>query len=260
MRFLKDFKRCGSILFVSHDLGSVVGLCDRAIWLDRGLIRAEGPAVTVCEQYVASLFDPQAEAAEVVAQAMHAAPIVKEFDDEIILYDGTPRPGRAPGVTACSAFNPEGSGFGNGGAAIVDAGLVDPATERALDQVKEGQEVDLRIVGRADSAVARPIFGFYIKDKLGQLLLGDNTYRTDAPQTPMKPGEKLAARFRFRWPALAAGPYTLTVGLADGTMEHHIMRHWLHDAVIFEVLSSSATLALVGLPITRVSLERKSAS
>jgi hypothetical protein len=39
-------------------------------------------------------------------------------------------------------------------------------------------------------------------------------------------------------------------------MEHHVQRHWLHDAVVFEVLSSSATLTLVGLPITLVAVDR----
>src|SRR4051812_8784835 len=44
MRYLNAFKQRGSILFVSHDLGAVTGLCDRAIWLDQGVIRGEGAA------------------------------------------------------------------------------------------------------------------------------------------------------------------------------------------------------------------------
>lgn len=254
MRYLKDFRAKGSILFVSHDLGAVTGLCDRAVWLDRGVVRGEGPAIEVCEQYVASMFENPS--ADMLPDAHGPSAIPVPAGDRVVLYDAATAAKPRGGVTSCSPFNPAASGFGVGGAALTDAGLVDPKTGVKLDRVEEGQEIDLWIEAKADVAVERPIFGFYIKDRLGQLLLGDNTYRADLPQAPIAAGESMAARFRFRWPALAHGPYTLTVALADGTMEHHVHRQWLHDAVVFEVLSSSATLTLVGLPITLVSVER----
>jgi len=254
MRFLKDFRAKGSILFVSHDLGAVTGLCDRAVWLDRGVVRGAGPAIEVCEQYVAAQFENPG--ADMLPGSHGPSAIPVPSGDRVVLYDAATAVTPRGGVTSCSPFNPGASGFGIGGAALTDAGLVDPVTGVKLDRVEEGREVDLRIEARADAVVDRPIFGFYIKDRLGQLLLGDNTYRADLPQAPMAAGETMAARFRFRWPALAHGPYTLTVALADGTMEHHVHRHWLHDAVVFEVLSSSATLTLVGLPITFVAVDR----
>ncbi len=254
MRFLKDFRARGSILFVSHDLGAVTGLCDRAVWLDHGAVRGEGPAIEVCERYVAAMFENPGADMLPGAQGPSAVPVPN--GERVVLYDAATAAKPRGGVTSCAPFNPGAGGFGVGGAVIVDAGLVNPATGARLDRVEEGQEVDLRIEVKADVAVERPIFGFYIKDRLGQLLLGDNTYRPDLPQAPIGAGDAMAARFRFRWPALAHGPYTLTVALADGTMEHHVHRHWMHDAVVFEVLSSSATLTLVGLPITLVAVER----
>ncbi len=254
LRFLKDFKQRGSILFVSHDLGSVTGLCDKAIWLDHGRVRAEGPAIKICEQYVGSLFEGAvAETSAAPAQNLPAQPV----SGEIVLMDeeAPPRASR-PGATSVSAFNAEGSAFGSGGAAIIDAGLFSPADGHRLTQVVEGQEVDLKVLVKAEVTVERPIMGFYVKDRLGQFLLGDNSYWDTVPQPAIPAGERLAFRFRFRWPALARGTYTLTVGFADGTMEHHIQRHWIHDAVIFEVLSSSARLAMVGVQLRRVLVDR----
>lgn len=257
LRFLKDFKQRGSILFVSHDLGSVTGLCDRAIWLDHGRVRGEGPAIKMCEQYVASLFEGATAAPAAESKTIGPA---REVQGEIVLLDEAdpPRASR-PGATSISAFNPDASTFGSGGAAIIDAGLFNPADGTRFTQVVEGQEVDLKVLVRADVAVERPIVGFYVKDRLGQFLLGDNSYWDSVPQPPMAEGERLAFRFRFKWPALARGTYTLTVAIADGTMEHHIQRHWIHDAVIFETLSSSARLALVGVQLNRVLVDRNPA-
>jgi ABC-2 type transport system ATP-binding protein/lipopolysaccharide transport system ATP-binding protein len=41
-------------VFVSHDLGSVTRLCTRAIWIDDGLVRADGHPSEVVERYRAS--------------------------------------------------------------------------------------------------------------------------------------------------------------------------------------------------------------
>ena len=252
MRFLHAFKAKGSILFVSHDLGSVTALCDRAIWLDQGQVRVEGIPVRVCEQYVASLFDGKDTTAEPAA-VERPRKAVRSDGDITVLYDASQA--SVETLTTCSAFNPEASAFGSGGAKVVDAGLFNPAGQR-LEKVIEGQEVDLRIVVSAEVRVERPIFGFYIKDRLGQLLMGDNTYRDHYAQVPIEAGDRSAAHFHFKWPALVRGGYSLTVAIADGTMADHIQRHWIHEAVLFDVLATSANTSLVGLNFSEVAVER----
>ena len=256
MRFLKDFKARGSILFVSHDLGAVTALCDQAIWLDHGCVKAEGDAGRICEQYLESLFRDDPPDDEAPSNSLHeTAPF--DAAGETILFggDGTPTL-TAPGTTSCSPFNPDANGFGVGGAEIVDAGLYDAGGGNHLSLVQDGQSVDLRIAIHATERVERPIVGFYIKDRLGQNLLGDNTFSESATLGAVQSGERATIRFRFRWPALAIGSYALTLAIADGVMEDHIQRHWLHDAVIFDVLSSAARHGLVGLEISLVSIER----
>ena len=43
-----------TLLFVSHDAEQVKRLCKRAVWLDHGIIMADGLADEVCEKYVAA--------------------------------------------------------------------------------------------------------------------------------------------------------------------------------------------------------------
>jgi hypothetical protein len=40
------------VLYVSHDLGSVTRLCRRAIWLEEGRLRADGPAAELVAAYL----------------------------------------------------------------------------------------------------------------------------------------------------------------------------------------------------------------
>lgn len=44
-----------SVVLVSHDNASIAALCTRVLWLERGQIRADGPAEEVVAAYLASL-------------------------------------------------------------------------------------------------------------------------------------------------------------------------------------------------------------
>ena len=46
-----------TILFVSHNMLAVRALCERAVWLDGGMVRDDGPAEEVADRYAAS-YDP----------------------------------------------------------------------------------------------------------------------------------------------------------------------------------------------------------
>jgi ABC-2 type transport system ATP-binding protein/lipopolysaccharide transport system ATP-binding protein len=58
---MSDVARSGrTVLLVSHDLGAVGGICDRALWLDAGVVRADGPAAEVVGAYLRSGTGPGA--------------------------------------------------------------------------------------------------------------------------------------------------------------------------------------------------------
>ncbi|MBN1569946.1 MAG: ABC transporter ATP-binding protein [Acidobacteria bacterium] len=50
---IKRFRRDGTtILFVSHNMEAVKSMCDKVIWLDHGVIKADGSASEVVRQYL----------------------------------------------------------------------------------------------------------------------------------------------------------------------------------------------------------------
>lgn len=44
-----------TLLYVSHSIGEVKRLCDHALWLDKGVAKMSGDALTVCDAYMNSL-------------------------------------------------------------------------------------------------------------------------------------------------------------------------------------------------------------
>ena len=49
--FIKEFAKHGTILVVSHALGTLEQLCDRLVWIDEGLVRAIGTPSDIIPEY-----------------------------------------------------------------------------------------------------------------------------------------------------------------------------------------------------------------
>jgi homopolymeric O-antigen transport system ATP-binding protein len=55
-RRLKEFRDAGvTILLVSHDLTAIEAMCDEVVWLDKGVVRAHGPAAEIVARYTHSV-------------------------------------------------------------------------------------------------------------------------------------------------------------------------------------------------------------
>lgn len=92
-----------TILFVSHSLGLVRGMCDRAAWLEHGVMRAEGVAGDVVNAYLAEVNESEAaRLAEADAQAAAVAASVRRIvdagtdEDAERSGDGLPEPSGRP--------------------------------------------------------------------------------------------------------------------------------------------------------------------
>ena len=56
---MREFQQRGTtIVVVSHSLELISNFCERAIWLEHGSIRAEGPAREVLREYMETVHHP----------------------------------------------------------------------------------------------------------------------------------------------------------------------------------------------------------
>jgi len=51
LNWIDDFRKTGTLLFVSHSMKQVQRLCGRAIWIDDGRVRADGEPAKIISHY-----------------------------------------------------------------------------------------------------------------------------------------------------------------------------------------------------------------
>jgi lipopolysaccharide transport system ATP-binding protein len=257
MRFLRGFMKHGTILFVSHDLGAVVNLCQKAIWLDKGAIRSVGSPKEIAEAYLADLVESQQGISKV---RVPTSPTRSGPDVDSTGEGGADQRRRFLNQSKLRndlelfQFDPGASSFGQGGASIVEVQLHDSGGE-PLKWCVGGEEVTLRIRCVAHQPLFSPILGFSVKDRLGQSLFGENTYLSylESP-LELQSGQLFEAAFSFRMPILPVGDYCFGVAVAEGTQNEHVQHQWIHDALFFKSYSTSVSTGLVGIPIDRIDL------
>ena len=254
MRFLRDFMKDGTVLFVSHDTAAVLNLCNRAICLRDGKITASGSPNDVVASYLEDVYNSE-QGSSVVNRDSSLEDNV-EYDQEkrdmrLDYFNQT----NLRNDIELFCFSPDAPDFGKGGAKVIQVQLLDP-DNKVLSWVVGGEKIKLRIDCLANESLISPIVGFLIKDRLGQILFSDNTYiQYRGKNISIKKGSKFYAIFEFYMPVLPAGEYSISPAIATGTQEEHVQHHWLHDAMIFKVHSSSVCLGLMGLQMTNIELD-----
>jgi len=104
--------------------------------------------------------------------------------------------------------------------------------------------------------ISQPIIGFSFKDRLGQVLFGENTYATYADkEVDASKNNLIVAEFEFAMPILPPGDYSVSAAIATGTQQVHEQQHWIHDALIIKSITSSVSTGLVGIPMRKIKLE-----
>jgi lipopolysaccharide transport system ATP-binding protein len=252
MRFLRNFMKTGTVLFVSHDTGSIRNLCTKAIWVEKGNVLQQGSPKDVCENYLEAFYEAQqgkGTTTRIKIDASHSIANAKDQRQEFLNASSLRND------IQLFEFNPDAPSFGKGEAQITSVRFLD-MEGNPLAWVVGGEEVVLRVEAIAHSVLDSPIIGFFIKDKLGQCLFGDNTWLSymDAP-VGCAEGQHVVADFSFQIPRLSAGDYSITVAIANGTQHDHIQHHWVHDAVSFKSESTSVAGGLIGIPMKNIKLE-----
>lgn len=253
MRFIRSFQEHGTLLFVSHDMGSVQNLCKSAVWLGQGQVKQIGTSKDVAEAYLQytlqEVYGHEVKLSSTSAAtepSIEAAPLTDDASVLAIDY-GSQITVKNNSLNA--------TGWKSGSAEVISLTLekLGVGPEGVFEG---GEKVRLVIRAKAHEALLSPILGFIVKDRLGQDLFGENTLPfTAISSCQIKPGQEFTGEFVFRLPMLPNGQYVVMASVADGDLYTNVQHHYLHDAFIINVSSSKIRWGLVGIPFEQVALE-----
>jgi lipopolysaccharide transport system ATP-binding protein len=255
MRFLRKFMEIGTVVFVSHDTGTVLNLSKRALWLHNGQVELLARPKEVAAAYLQTLYELKQGESQLIGSGI-------ENNKRSALHHDQPKDMRLDFINTTPYrndielfnFSYAAEAFGKGGACIIAVHLIDE-NSTPLAWAVGGEFVTLVIRCVANSDLLNPIVGFFVKDRLGQNIFGDNTFITymSDPLSVLS-GQTFEARFDFRMPILPVGDYSICTAIAEGTQEEHVQHHWVHEALLFKVHSSSVCNGLVGVPMKNIRL------
>ena len=233
----------GALVMVSQNPADIAALCDSAIWLDQGLCRASGGAVEVATAY---------QAAMAGSPSGPFAPVRKEGGARY----ATPAYS-TPMIVETGPFHPDAPQHGEGGARVIGVEWRVPGESTPCRTFRGGEEIELRIACQAERRIDAPIIGFIFRNGVGQNLFGTNSYLSAATVQPMlAAGDRATATFRFRFPWLPAGSYSIAPSILDGTQDSHVHLHWMETAQRLRVTRSPVAFGEIGVPFAEARFQR----
>lgn len=230
-----------TLLFVSHAMGTVYSLCDRAILLNEGHIALDGSPREVIDLYNAHVLHHHDGKDESMA-------IVERQPEEPVLADaGDTMAALAAAETVAVLQEAAIGSFAKPGASIRAVELW--ANGRQVNTVVSENEATVRVQVAFAESYDDPHIGFQIRNARGEPVFMTNTYCMHRTIGAVKRGEIVVAEFSFK-AGLAPGDYTITAGVAEGGAGEGEFRQTIarvQDARAFTILKNMDAILWTGV-------------
>ena len=199
-----------TVLLVSHDLGLVKRLADRAAFMLRGEIVMEGTPKDAVNRYVGFALEQERHGKQQLAK---------------------------DGIAATSSFR-----HGDGASRIMNVELFNDAGQRCR-AFRPGESLVIRIQATFQKAVADPVVGILIRNRIGMDVFGTNTRLESVQLGSFEPGDTLNIEFELDC-LLSRQEYTLTVATQYW---NGLSQDWLDDLLDFQVVDTKDVAGVLNL-------------
>jgi lipopolysaccharide transport system ATP-binding protein len=234
---IRAFCQAGTtLLFVSHAMGTMYSLCNRALLISEGTIALDSSPREVIDLYNAHVLQLQGG---------------KPTGGEAAPAPAAPAPAPAAASAAPAAAAPGApatvGSFGQAGAHIASVGLY--ADEQLVGAIVSDHCANVRVQVGFARAFADPHIGFQIRNARGEAVFMTNTYCMRHSIGAVRENDEVMAEFSFK-ASLAPGDYTITAGVAEGGAGEGEFRQTLartQDGFAFTVLRNVDAIVWSGL-------------
>lgn len=199
---IREFQEQGtSLLIVSHDRGAIQGLCSRAILLEGGRVTKDGRPEEVMDFYNA-----------MIAEKENATLQTHRLDDgSVQTLSGT---GEVR-TEHIALLNSQG---------------------QPVEFVDVGEMVTLRVTARTFASIPRLIFGYGIRNRLGQVMYGTNTELMSKPLIDVPEGAVVVFEAKFQ-AGLGQGSYSVQTAFVSTGSHLENNYEWRDLALVFSVVN-----------------------
>lgn len=202
---IRQFKEKGtSILLVTHSMGDVRTLCDRAILLDKGKVLKNGPPDEVVDFYNALMAEKQNAGLSVEQRRQKSGWLVT-------------RSGSLQAETKTLA-------------------LLDEATQEPVEMARVGQRLVVKLVASINEDIPRLVLGYMLRDRTGHVVWGTNTWHTGQVLKNLQKGEQIEFHLPFTC-TLGPGSYSFTHALTSSDTHLENNYEWADNILVFDVVN-----------------------
>lgn len=206
-------KKNVTVILVSHDLGLIKRLSDRAAFMLDGRIVMQGTPKDAVNQYVGFVLDREQATKE---------RSTRQLEDSI---------------GGKSSFR-----HGDGASRIVDVQIVS-STGQSCHAFRPGEALILRIRARFMRDVTNPVVGILIRNRIGMDIFGTNSRLEGVDLGSFEAGEEIEIEFEMDC-LLSRHEYTVTVAVQYW---NGLSQDWLDDVLDFRVEDSKDVAGVLNL-------------
>lgn len=204
---IREFQKQGTtLLLVSHDRGAIQAICNRAILLEKGTVIKDGDPEVVMDFYNALIADKKNNKIKQAARE----------DGKVETLSGT------------------------GEATIQEIALYD-AKGKMVEHIGVGDQVELHMKVKVYQDIKSLVLGYSIKDRLGQIMYGTNTWHTKQIIKAAKAGSIYEFTLTF-FANLGPGSYSVQTALHDNVDHMALNYEWRDLALVFNVVNKDKTI------------------
>lgn len=228
-RRFEEFRDKGkTILFVTHDMGSVIRYCNRCVLLNAGEKVGEGKPQEMVDLYkriMVGQWNENEEKNSTIENLIDSTNInVNRLWKEQI------------------STNPDMEVYGDGRAEIIDFGIFSDSGNIG-NNVYKGDYYTVKMKVRINDDNLNPIFAFKLRDVKGTELTGTNTMLEDIDTSHCKNGDIVTISFRQKQ-YLQPGQYLVSLGCTAFEGDQFVVYSRNYNCCVLGVVAQKGTIGI----------------
>jgi len=242
-KHMKEVMSNCTIVLVTHDMRAVTNLCERVIVLDDGRIMFEGSPLEGVSTFTKIIQNE-------LFHIENGVSSVSEQQESVLLND----------VNDQSSDNwtivPDDKKSGRQEVKIISAKITSKDF-RPINSVQPNEAVVVHMLVHFSKEKENIIFGYTVKDRVGNAIFGENTCDYTKKNISLGAGNYIV-RMEFRWPEIYPDQYTITLGIGEGTDPFvHTIQCWAHNILSLSAITPGKYIhGMFNSPLTSLDIAR----